>query len=303
MRRRICTLGQTEIFVHAATALFALYVMLSGARWTALAGFASILLHEGAHALTATLLGQAPREIEITPMGAVMRLEDEERLPPLRRMLMLAAGPGMSALLAALAIRLTAQGWLAPPLGRTLFLSNAAILMVNLLPALPLDGGRLLALLLGCFLRGETVRRIMRTGGTLIGAATVAGSLYLAWRYGAWNWSLAAAGCFLMYAAATATTNLALHELQGLMARRLLLEKRGYAPLRRIAVLPGMPLHRAVRLLSPRVMTEFCLMEQGTMRSLGTLREDQLISAWLDAPEKTVLHASKAVGTGVDQHD
>ena len=55
----------------------------------------------------------------------------------------------MTALLAWLSIRLTAWGWLPHSMGKRLFLSNAAILAVNLLPALPLDGGRLLSLLLG----------------------------------------------------------------------------------------------------------------------------------------------------------
>ena len=74
MRRRMLTLGSTEVYLHLATALFAAYVLLAGAWRTALAGFLSILLHEGAHALTATLLGQPPQEIELSPMGAVMRL-------------------------------------------------------------------------------------------------------------------------------------------------------------------------------------------------------------------------------------
>ena len=285
MRRRIASVGQTDVYLHAATALFGIYMLLSGAWRTALAGFASILLHEGAHALAATLLGQPPQEIEITPMGAVMRLEDEEHLRPLRRAVMLAAGPAMTALLAHLAVLLTAQGWLSLPAGRALFLSNATILMVNLLPALPLDGGRLLTLLLGRFLRGDVVARIMRAVGTALGLVAIGGSLWLTWRYGAWNWSLAAAGCFLMYSAATATTTQAMAEMQRLMDRKSALEGRGYAPVRREAVIADVPLHRALRLLHPRRLTEFAVTERGTMRVLGMLTEAEAVSAWLDAPE------------------
>lgn len=284
MRRRIVSFGRTDVYLHLATVLFGIYVLLSGAWRTALAGFLSICLHEGAHALAAMMMGQPPQEIELSPMGAVMRLEDEEQLPPLRRCVMLAAGPAMTALLCVLAMRLTAVGWLSQSSGRALFLANAAILMVNLLPALPLDGGRLLALLLGRFWRGETVRRVMRALGTMMGLAAIGGSLWLAWRYGGFNWSLAAAGCFLMYSAATATTTQAMAEMRRLMDRKITLEGRGFAAVSRIAVMADLPLHRAVRLLHPSRVTEFAVVERGSMRVLGVLTEAEAIGAWLDAP-------------------
>ncbi len=297
MRRRILTLGSTEVYLHLATALFAVYVLLAGAWRTALAGFLSILLHEGAHALAATLLGQPPQEIELSPMGAVMRLEDEERLPPVRRLLMLAAGPAMTLLLCLLALRLTASGWLTTEDGRALYLANAAILMVNLLPALPLDGGRSLALLLCCIFRAETVRRVMRALGTALGLAAIGGSLWLAWRYGGFNWSLAAAGCFLMYAASTATMTQAMAEMRRLMDRKSALEGRGHAPVRRVAILAGQPVYRAVRLLHPSALTEFAVLEQGTLRALGLLTEERLIASWLERPQMTCLEAIGDPGT------
>lgn len=293
MRRRIGTVGQTDVYLHLATALFAVYVIFSGARQTALAGFVSILLHEGAHALAAALLGQPPREIEVTPMGAVMRLEDEERLPPLRRALMLAAGPVMTGLLTHLSLWTAAHGWLGLSAARALFLANAAILTVNLLPALPLDGGRLLALLLGRFLRGETVAQIMRSVGSLLGMAVIGASIWMAWRHGVWNWSLAAAGCFLIYSASTATTTLAMHHLRALMERKTLLEGRGHIGMRHIAVLADTPLHEAVRLLSPRVLTEFTLMQQGTMEAAGILTEARLIAGYLECPQMTCVEAAR----------
>ncbi len=293
MRRRILAVGQTDVYLHLATVLFGAYVLLSGAWQTALAGFASIVLHEGAHALAAALLGQPPQEIEVTPMGAVMRLEDEERMPPVRRAVMLAAGPTMTTLLAHLSLWMTAHGWLSLTTGRALFLANAAILMVNLLPALPLDGGRLLALLLGRFLRGETVSQVMRATGTLLGLCAIGGSIWLAWRYGGFNWSLAAAGCFLMYAASTATVTQAMAELRRLMDRKITLESRGVVPIRRVAIMADLPLHRALRMLHPSKVTEFAVMERGTMRSLGVLTETEVVSAWLEHPELTCAEAAR----------
>lgn len=291
MRRRICTVGPTDVYLHLGTLLFVVYALLTGCWPSLLASFLSILLHECAHALAAAILGQPPREMELTPLGAVLRLEDEERLPPLRRLLMLAAGPAMTLLLCLLALRMTAWGWLPVAVGRRLFTANLAILAVNLLPALPLDGGRILTLLLACLLRPETVRRIVRALGTLLGLAAIGGSLWLSWRFGGWNWSLAAAGCFLLYSASTATTTLALHELRRLMDRKIALESRGHASVHRMAILADQPLHRAVRLLHPRALTEFAVTERATLRPMGILTEERLIARYLEQPDMTCLAA------------
>lgn len=291
MRRRIITVGPTDVYLHLGTLLFAVYALLTGFWPTLLTAFVSILLHESAHALAAAALGQPPSEMELTPLGAVLRLEEEERLPPLRRLLMLAAGPAMTLLLCFLALRMTAWGWFSIDAGRRLFTANLAILLLNLLPALPLDGGRILTLLLTCFLRPETVRRIIRALGTLLGLAAIGGSIWLSWRFGGWNWSMAAAGCFLLYSASTATTTLALHELRRLMDRKIALEARGHAPVCRVAILADQPLHRAVCLLHPRALTEFTLMERGTLRPLGLMTEERLIASYLDRTDMSCAEA------------
>lgn len=285
MRRRICTVGQTDVYIHPATLLFALYAWLAGFAPMLLTALLSILLHECAHGVASALLGQPPQEMELTPLGAVLRLEDEDRLPPLRRFVMLAAGPAMTLLLCALSLHLTRTGVLPISLGKRVFAANLALLLLNLLPALPLDGGRMLSMVLSCFLRGEVTARIMRVLGTLLGFAAIVLSICLAWQQGSMNLSLASVGCFLMYTAAQATTTQALHELRRLMDRKIALEARGHAPVRYVAILDGQPIQRALRLLAPRALTAFTVLQRGTLRQLGQLDEHQLISACFDRPE------------------
>lgn len=291
MRLRLFTVGETEVYVHAGTAFFAVYGLLTGAWPMLLATTGSILLHEIAHGAAAWLCGQPPRELELTPLGAVLRLEDEENLSLPKRLCVLASGPVMTLLLCVVALQGAARGLLSIDTGRALFSANLALLLLNLLPALPLDGGRMLALLLSLLLRQETVRRVMRITGTALGLAAIGGSVALAWRYGSWNWSLAAVGCFLMYSAATATTTMVMHQLQELMARKTLLEGRGHLSVRRVAILAGLPLHRAIRLLAPQSLTELTLMELGTLKPLGLLTEERLIACYLDSPQMSCLEA------------
>ena len=281
MRWRLFQVGDTAVWIHPAALIVALYMAVSGYGGLLVAGMLSAILHEGAHALVSTCFHNPPEDVEITPLGALMRLEDDEALPLFRRFLVLTAGPVMTLLLCYASLSLTAKGYLPWAMGRQLFLCNAAMLLINLLPAMPLDGGRILSMLLAMVLRGETVRTIMRAVGTALGIGCVLINLWLSWQTGGWNLSLAAAGCFLMYSAAGATTSLAMTELRHFMDRKSRIESQGAMPCRWVTLAEDATLRQAVRSLHPRRHTMFHVIGR------GFLTEQQLISAYLDDPMDT----------------
>lgn len=282
MRWRLFQLGSTVIWLHPAALIVAGYMVAMGFGNLLAVGMVSILLHEGAHAMMSACLGKPPEDIEITPLGALMRLEDDEGLSPSGRLLVLMAGPVMTLLLCYLALILTQSGRLIWPVGRQLFLCNAAMLFVNLLPALPLDGGRAAAWLLAMVMPREKVRTVMRAVGTALGLGCVLLNLWLSWRSGGWNLSLAAAGCFLMYSAARSTTSCVMAELRDFMDRKSALESRGTLSCRWIALTEEATLRQAVRCLHPRRYTMFQVGDR------GALTEQQVMAAYLDAPSRRV---------------
>ncbi|MCH5287321.1 MAG: hypothetical protein J1E43_07860 [Christensenellaceae bacterium] len=286
MRWRLFRLGGTTVWLHPAALVLAAYMTAVGFGNLLVVGFISILLHEGAHALMSACFGKAPEDVEITPLGALMRLEDDEALSLSKRLLVLMAGPVMTLLLCYLALFLTQAGWLPWGAGRQFFLCNAAILFVNLLPALPLDGGRLLAMGLSCLLRRETVQTVMRAIGTALGLICVVLNLWLSWSSGGWNLSLAAAGCFLMYSAARSTTTHAMAELRDFMDRKSRLESCGSMPCRWVTLSGDAQLRQAVRCLHPRRHTMFCVVRDGTADHRGFLSEQAVIAAYLDDPSR-----------------
>lgn len=288
MRRwRVLTLGITDVYLHPAMLVYALYAVVTGHGLFAAVSMLSILLHEGAHATAALVFGQPPRSIEITPLGAVMRLEDDSCLSPLKRVIMLLAGPVMTLLLCWLSLILTRRGLLSSVHGRMLFLSNISILLLNLLPALPLDGGRLLSLLLSMFLPLHAVHRTMQAVGSALGIGMIALNIYASWQLGGWNLSLAIAGCCLMYSAVAATTTQAMAELRQFMDRKIALERKGKAHVTWIAVLHMQPLRQLVRLLPPGKIAVFACIEAGSMRPLGWMPESEVIQQYLLQPEMT----------------
>ena len=122
-------------------ALFA-YTLVGGLRGY-LVAFLAVLIHESSHASVARFAGAEDLAITLTPYGAMMTSTGE--IP--RFGAVLVAGPLSNLLVASVALSVC---WLLPELYGTLkgFLrANVLIASVNLLPAYPLDGGRLLRLL------------------------------------------------------------------------------------------------------------------------------------------------------------
>jgi Zn-dependent protease len=111
--------------------------------------FASVLLHEAAHSVVARRFGLKIEGITLFIFGGVAELAEEPR-SALSEILIAIAGPIASALLSLLFLLLTGilggVGAPAPLLGITGYLSsiNALLAVFNLLPAFPMDGGRVL---------------------------------------------------------------------------------------------------------------------------------------------------------------
>ena len=118
----------------------------------ALVLFASVVAHELAHALVARRFGVRTSAITLFLFGGVATLEEEPPSPKADAVVAL-AGPAMSAALAVIAFALlfavdrfvpgrfgTALGYL----GTYVALANAVLAVFNVIPAYPMDGGRVL---------------------------------------------------------------------------------------------------------------------------------------------------------------
>ena len=284
MRRRLCSIGQTEIFIHAGCLLAAAYFMLLGYGQVFVVSMVSVAIHECGHAAIAVCFRKPPAEMELTPLGAVMRLDDDWLLPAWKQLLILLAGPATSLALGAACLQLTKHGLIGQSLGQLGFVCNLMLAVGNLLPALPLDGGRLLALLMNQYLPGQVVRRAMRCISTIIGLVCVLLNVFLSMRNGGWNFSCGMAGCFIMYAACQATATAAMAEMRMFIDRKHLLYRRGVIGCRWLAVANDTPLRRAVTRLRPGAYTMYAVVQPGSGKIMGWQGEDEVIAAYLNEP-------------------
>lgn len=129
--------------------------------------FACVVLHELGHGLVAQRFGVAVREIVLLPIGGVARLLSEPK-KPLHELLIALAGPLVNVVIAGGLFFALRSGGIPPfdlealqregmttPSTRSLlvllFYGNIMLAAFNMLPALPMDGGRALRALLSFF--------------------------------------------------------------------------------------------------------------------------------------------------------
>lgn len=173
---------------------------------SALLLFASILAHEFGHAIVARRHGIEVQEIDLWLLGGVSRMREEAHDPDdeLRYAI---AGPLVTAaialLFAAISLALPAS---TPAVLRALvdyqLLVNVLILVFNMLPAFPLDGGRVLRSLL--WRRNRDLRRstdMAARVGRLFGYAMIAFGLLELFSGSAGGLWLAIVGVFIVAAA------------------------------------------------------------------------------------------------------
>ena len=106
--------------------------------------FAVVLVHEVAHTVIARRLGVRVLAIELLPFGGVAKLGSELALDTKKEMAIAVAGPLANLIMIGLALGFRSYGLWDEELGNFFLQCNLLLLIFNLLPALPLDGGRIL---------------------------------------------------------------------------------------------------------------------------------------------------------------
>ncbi|HMC57064.1 MAG TPA: site-2 protease family protein [Gemmatimonadaceae bacterium] len=179
---RLGRIAGIALYVHATFLLLLAWVAISeyqssrdaaaAARGVifVLAVFATVVLHELGHALSARRYGIRTRDITLLPIGGVARLE---RMPkePKQELIVALAGPAVNVVIAGiLYLWLRVTGGVPPSvdsaslggafLERTfaarLLAVNLWLVLFNLIPAFPMDGGRVLRALLAMRSRNYT---------------------------------------------------------------------------------------------------------------------------------------------------
>ena len=174
--------------------------------------FTFVVLHELGHSFAALRYGVGVRDITLLPIGGVARIE---QLPvePGREIVIALAGPAVNLVLGLLflpaILLITVARGADTPLELLalltdltpssfivyLFVTNAMLVVFNLLPAFPMDGGRVLRAVLSYFTGRLTATRVAVALGQVLGALLCVVGL------ATWGLSLVLVGLFIIAAA------------------------------------------------------------------------------------------------------
>jgi Zn-dependent protease len=188
----------------------ALYIMIL---------FLCVVLHEYGHALTAKRYGIKTRDIILSPIGGLARLEDIPEAP-IKEFNIAIAGPLVNLVIAAvIGIVIYLRGLpfipdfvsivdLYNPTGllSLVLVVNLALFVFNLIPAFPMDGGRILRALLSIKLDRVVATRIAMYVGRFLAVGMFVFAVY------SWGMVLAVISVFVWYTSGAEYQNILLKD-------------------------------------------------------------------------------------------
>ena len=170
----IIRIAGIQLRIHVTFLLLIVWVALGSASSAVfvLLLFLCVVLHEFGHAFAAKAYGINTPDITLLPIGGVARLE---RIPeePKQELIIAIAGPIVNVIIAAcLYVVIGARGHVDPETAMRggdmligLFQINVWLLLFNLLPAFPMDGGRVLRSLLAARMTFARATQVAATVG------------------------------------------------------------------------------------------------------------------------------------------
>ncbi len=150
--------------IHYTTYLLIIISLFLGIIDKFLILFFSVIFHELCHVLQAKLQKRKIKKIVIFPIGGIFEIENDENVSLWSEFLIVISGPIGSLLLMQV-----------PALSE----ANKMILMFNLIPVFPLDGGKILEIILFKFLRFKLSIKIILIYSTVFSVGLLGYYLYL----------------------------------------------------------------------------------------------------------------------------
>lgn len=285
-----------KIKVNPLLVVFLIFWAITGMLAEVLMLFIIIVIHEMAHTLVARGFGIPAKEIELYPFGGVARVEGLLEIDPRIERKIAWAGPLANFLLVALALTFYSHRLYAGPWNEetVLFFIRANLFLgfFNLIPALPLDGGRILRSSLSERYNYRNATALAVRLGKLLSVLIFAGGLVL-WYQGYFNLSFLVLAVFLFLAASREQTLAVYTFLNSLGLKEREIMRKGGLRGEQIIVYEEATLLEIFKLFTPNRFHLIRVIERGSRRLKDEIPENKLIDAalkkGLDIPIKKIL--------------
>ncbi|AIQ76152.1 MULTISPECIES: M50 family metallopeptidase [Paenibacillus] len=270
-----------ELSLHPLFVIIMLFSVITGQFLELLTLFTIVFIHEMGHVVAALLAGVTVKSVQLLPFGGVAVIEDHGRLTASREIGIALAGPLQNGIMIVIALGLQQAGY-----GNQEFLTyfihaNAMIGLFNLVPVLPLDGGKVLQATISLVL--PYYYTLLWTGRVSV-AASVLVIIYAVLPLGAGGGlrlNMVMIGAFLLYSNFTDHRNLPYRFVAFLMNREAVYEYhlRTGSVARPIVALSAKPLDDILRLFK-RNQYHFIYVLNGKGNVVAVVPEQRLISTY-----------------------
>jgi stage IV sporulation protein FB len=267
--------------VHWLFVVMLLIISAAGYYLEALILVGSLVAHEIAHLSVAWVLGVEVEELALTPFGGMARMDPVLQVDPQAETSVALAGPFQSFFLAGLTLFVTGGDIWDDRLVQFCFEINANLAFFNLIPALPLDGGRAMRGLMAQRWGYRTVTRWMAWSGRLWGVAMVIVALVPLMRDGNLLATPLVGGIFLLLNAGREVEEATFAAYRQLLRKRERMTQRGIVSARQLVAVEGTRLQDLLEQLTVRQYHTVLVVDR-QLRPLGVLHEALLIDAFVE---------------------
>ena len=267
-------MGRNRLVIHPLTYLSLAVVLVFSGAASAWILVLSLTCHELAHLALARSAGVDVEGLRVYPFGAALDMPAIDRASGVTQAVVAMGGPLSNLLVLGLAVTLAHVWEVGAGALTTIVWVNAAMAAANLLPALPLDGGRVLGGLLSRRMGPEAARLLMErlSLATAVTVGALGAILVLA---GVPAQGLLALALALGWALWQEVPSFRLRRATFLEARRLTLVLGGVLATRGLVTTPGVSLGEVMAAFRPDRYHRVLVVD-GSLRPMGELTEEDL---------------------------
>lgn len=268
--------------------LYLLFIVILSSPMAACSALSALAVHEAGHLLAGRLMGETFKSIELTPFGGIIRYTSEKSgCKGMRGIAIAAAGPAANYLTLLVLSLEPLQGFVEHRFLSMMFVANLSMLLLNLLPALPLDGGRVVLSAGFYFFNAFMLISVLCNLGYITGGFMILFAGYGLTVYRILNCSLVIVGIYLIVYARHSRMQLMYENAYAIIHDR----QRCISSVRRIhlyEVKPDIQLHKLLAAVMKSDSSAFLYNDND---GIHFVHESDFLNAFLDSPTMTIQKA------------
>ena len=242
---------------------------------TVVAFLAALVIHEAAHATMSSALGVHVYSLEVLPFGCAANMESFAVINGGKEIAMALAGP-LANIVGAAAVYVAGRVGYGGEFASAFFKSSIMLGAMNMLPALPLDGGRVIATLLSLGMPHMRAVKITAGVGVFASLAIIGGGVLTLVR-GEMNPTMFMMGGFMLWSSIKYFRNATFEFMRSTTEKRSTVLKRGLVDIKSMAAHKNKRVGEVLSHMDSRKYNVIYVLDD-KMEIVGQLTESQLMN-------------------------